>query len=134
MAVSSATFSTFVSPQTVSFLGKPSSFRLLHPTNVHMVRTLTQATASKTDTGPRKPRGIMKPRPVSPEMQALVGVPEIPRTEVLKQIWAYIKEHNLQDPNNKRVIICDDKLKKIFGGKDRVEFLEIAGLINPHFL
>lgn len=76
----------------------------------------------------------MKPRPVSPEMQAVVGVPEIPRTQALKLIWAYIKENNLQDPENKKVIICDEKLKKIFGGKDRVGFLEIAGLISPHFL
>lgn len=76
----------------------------------------------------------MKPRRVSPEMQALVGVPEIPRTQVLKLIWAYIKENNLQDPENKKVIICDEKLKKIFGGRDRVGFLEIAGLISPHFL
>ncbi|PPS03714.1 hypothetical protein GOBAR_AA16930 [Gossypium barbadense] len=111
MAVSSATFSTFVSPQTVSFSGKPSSLRLLHPTNVRMVRTLTQATASKTDSGPRKPRGIMKPRPVSPEMQALVGVPEIPRTEVLKQIWAYIKEHNLQGGWLGSHTVCDEEGK-----------------------
>lgn len=76
----------------------------------------------------------MKPRRVSPEMQAFVGVPEIPRTQVLKRIWAHIKEHNLQDPEDKKVIICDETLKKIFGGKDRVGFLEIAGLISPHFL
>ncbi|KAE8716734.1 hypothetical protein F3Y22_tig00110109pilonHSYRG00089 [Hibiscus syriacus] len=120
MAVSFATVSTFISPQTASFSGKTSSaLILLHPTNVRMVRTVIQATASKTDTGSRKPRGIMKPRRVSPEMQALVGVPEIPRTEVLKQIWAYIKEHNLQDPDNKRVIVCDEKLKKIFGQRPR---------------
>ncbi|XP_074584089.1 uncharacterized protein LOC141840094 [Curcuma longa] len=83
--------------------------------------------------GVRPAKGITKPRPVSPAMQALVGVPEIPRTQALKLIWAYIKEHNLQDPNDKKVIICDEKLKAIFGGKDRVGFLEIAGLISPHF-
>lgn len=76
----------------------------------------------------------MKPRRVTPEMQDVVGVPEIPRTQALKQIWAYIKEHNLQDPENKKIINCDEKLKKIFGGKDRIGFLEIAGLISPHFL
>jgi len=76
----------------------------------------------------------MKPRPVSPEMQDLVGVPEISRTQALKQIWAHIKEHNLQDPENKRIIVCDDKLKKIFGGRERIGFLEIAGLISPHFI
>ncbi|THU53228.1 hypothetical protein C4D60_Mb10t12210 [Musa balbisiana] len=83
--------------------------------------------------GARPARGITKPRPVSPAMQAIVGVPEIPRTQALKLIWAYIKEHNLQDPENKKIIVCDEKLKAIFGGRDRVGFLEISGLINPHF-
>ncbi|KAK1323278.1 hypothetical protein QJS10_CPA02g00340 [Acorus calamus] len=112
--------------------------------------------ASAAATGKREPRGITKPRPISPAMQELLGVSEIPRTQALKQIWAYIKEHNLQevlevvisypvafeileeefegDPDNKRVIVCDEKLKKIFAGKERVGFLEISGLINPHFM
>ncbi|KAL4347877.1 hypothetical protein GQ457_17G011610 [Hibiscus cannabinus] len=135
MAASSAFVSTFVSHQTLSFLPKSfSSPRLLLPTNMRMARTVTLATASKPATGTRAPRGIMKPRSVTPEMQAVVGVPEISRTQALKQIWAYIKEHNLQDPENKKMINCDEKLKKIFGGKDRIGFLEIAGLISPHFL
>ncbi|GFY90043.1 SWIB/MDM2 domain superfamily protein [Actinidia rufa] len=76
----------------------------------------------------------MKPRRVSPEMQSFLGgAQEIPRTQALKQIWAYIKQQNLQDPENKKIIVCDEKLKKIFAGKDRVGFLEVAGLINPHF-
>ncbi|XP_008780890.2 uncharacterized protein LOC103700804 [Phoenix dactylifera] len=83
--------------------------------------------------GTRQPRGITKPRPVSPAMQAIVGVPEIPRTQALKLLWAYIKEHNLQDPENKRIVVCDEKLKNLFGGKERVGFLEISGLLNPHF-
>ncbi|XP_077220618.1 protein TRI1-like [Tasmannia lanceolata] len=92
-------------------------------------------TASKpASTGKREPRGITKPRPISPAMQELLGVSEIPRTQALKQIWAYIKEHNLQDPENKKIIVCDEKLKKIFAGKDRVGFLEISGLLNPHFV
>ncbi|KAK8477998.1 hypothetical protein V6N13_130725 [Hibiscus sabdariffa] len=89
---------------------------------------------SSPATGPRTPRGIMKPRRVSPEMQAVVGVPEISRTQALKQIWAYIKQHNLEDPENKKMINCDEKLKMIFGGKDSIGFLEIVGLITPHFL
>ena len=93
----SAIFSTFISPQTASFSANSSpSLRFLLPTKVRMLRTVTQATASKPTTGPRPPRGIMKPRLVSPEMQAVVGVPEIPRTQALKLIWAHIKEHNLQ--------------------------------------
>ncbi|URE14517.1 SWIB [Musa troglodytarum] len=91
------------------------------------------AEAAPDASGKRRPRGITKSRPVSPELQAVVGEAEIPRTQALKKIWAYIKENNLQDPDNKRVIVCDEKLKKIFGGRDRVGFLEISGLLNPHF-
>ncbi|KAE8702222.1 hypothetical protein F3Y22_tig00110485pilonHSYRG00088 [Hibiscus syriacus] len=134
MAVSSAIFSTFISPQTPSFsVSSSSSSTSLLPANIRMVRTVTHATASESETGSRPPRGIMKPRHVSPEMEAVVGVPVIPRTKAVKLIWAYIRENNLQDPENK-IINCDEKLKKIFGGKDRVGFLEIAGLITPHFL
>ncbi|PSS19247.1 Upstream activation factor subunit spp27 like [Actinidia chinensis var. chinensis] len=119
----------------------PSCLRLggvhLVPSSPVNLRTVTAAAASKpaSETGKREPRGIMKPRRVSPEMQAFLGgAAEIPRTEALKQIWAYIKQQNLQDPENKKIIVCDEKLKKIFAGKDRVGFLEVAGLINPHFL
>lgn len=86
------------------------------------------------ETKKRVLRGITKPHPVSSEMQALVRVPEIARTQAMKVIWTYIKENNLQDPENKKIIICDEKLKKIFKGNERVGFLEIAGLISPHFL
>ncbi|KAI7992472.1 Protein TRI1 [Camellia lanceoleosa] len=148
MAVSLGVFSSFLAGDTSS-LTKSSSSLLSYPrlglhqsvppsqVNLRSVRTVTSATASKpaTDAGKREPRGIMKPRRVSPEMQAFLGgVPEIPRTQALKLIWAYIKQHNLQDPENKKVIICDENLKKIFAGRDRVGFLEIAGLMNPHFL
>ncbi|XP_073005409.1 upstream activation factor subunit UAF30-like [Typha latifolia] len=92
-----------------------------------------RASDSPPPAGKRQPRGITKPRPVSPAMQALVGVPEIPRTQALKLIWAYIKQNNLQDPENKKIIVCDEKLKNIFGGRERVGFLEISGLLNPHF-
>ncbi|WVZ90340.1 hypothetical protein U9M48_036649 [Paspalum notatum var. saurae] len=87
--------------------------------------------------GPGKKRaasGITKPKPISPELREFVGgAAELPRTEAIKLVWAHIKGNNLQDPNNKKIIICDDKLKKIFGGRDRVGFLEISGLLNPHF-
>ncbi|XP_074308820.1 zinc finger CCCH domain-containing protein 44-like [Silene latifolia] len=88
------------------------------------------AQAEKT----RKPRGIMKPRPISPELQEFVGVSEISRTQALKVIWAHIKANNLQDPKDKKTIICDEKLKKIFAGKETVGFLQISGLITPHLL
>ncbi|EES17082.1 upstream activation factor subunit spp27 [Sorghum bicolor] len=85
--------------------------------------------------GKKRPAsGITKPKPISPELREFVGgAPELPRTEAIKLVWAHIKGNNLQDPNDKKIIICDDKLKKIFGGRDRVGFLEISGLLNPHF-
>ncbi|KAF7811055.1 upstream activation factor subunit spp27-like [Senna tora] len=128
----SGLFSTFLTGDTASSFAAapPSRF-----SNLRMVRSVTYATVSEpaSATG-KKPRGIMKPRRISPEMQALVGLPEISRTQALKHIWAYIKDNNLQDPENKKIIICDEKLKKIFAGKDQIGFLEIAGLISPHFL
>lgn len=66
---------------------------------LRMVRTVTSCTVSHSEQGTRKIRGIMKPRRVTPEMAALVGVQEIARTQALKLIWAYIKENNLQVPN-----------------------------------
>ncbi|KAH7652454.1 SWIB/MDM2 domain-containing protein [Dioscorea alata] len=105
--------------------------RILAPLPIRAVKA--ESKPSATPARKREPRGITKPCPISPELQALMGVEEIPRTQALKLIWAYIKEKNLQDPENKKVIICDEKLKKIFAGKDRVGFLEISGLLNPHF-
>lgn len=139
MAISFGVFTSLLTTETPSLSKSFSASRVpVVPTHASLrpVRLATFATMSNpaTETKKRGPRGIMRPRPVSPEMQALVGESEIPRTQVLKKIWAYIKENNLQDPENKKVIICDEKLQKIFGGKDRVGFLEIAGLITPHFL
>ncbi|KAF3958768.1 hypothetical protein CMV_016354 [Castanea mollissima] len=137
MAASLRLFSSFSSAKAASLMPKSSPTLMLYcsPANLRMVRTVTSATVSSNEAPEKRaPRGIMKPRPVSPEMQDLVGVPEISRTQALKQIWAHIKEHNLQDPENKRIIVCDDKLKKIFGGRERIGFLEIAGLISPHFI
>ncbi|OIT30195.1 PREDICTED: protein TRI1-like [Nicotiana attenuata] len=146
MAVSLGSFSIFSSAgETASFVKSASSYSIklasplaAHHANLRTVRMVTFATASKpvaAEPKKREPRGIMKPRRVSPEMQAFLGgIAEIPRTQALKLIWAHIKENNLQDPQNKKVIICDEKLKNIFAGKDRVGFLEIAGLISPHFL
>ncbi|KAI4295730.1 hypothetical protein L6164_035746 [Bauhinia variegata] len=135
--VSLGLFSSFLTGETASSVAVHSSSSLRFalartPANLRTVRTITSATVSQPSTG-KQPRGIMRPRRVSPEMQALVGVPEISRTEALKKIWAHIKENNLQDPQNKKIIICDEKLKNIFK-KDQVGFLEIAGLISPHFL
>lgn len=105
MAVSTGliTSTTFLSGEASSLAKPPftsSPLRFAYPNfpaNLRMVRSPTLAAVSKqATTTPREPRGIMKPRKVSPEMEALVGVPEISRTQALKLIWAHIKGNNLQ--------------------------------------
>uniref|UniRef100_A0A0E0KJB1 DM2 domain-containing protein n=1 Tax=Oryza punctata TaxID=4537 RepID=A0A0E0KJB1_ORYPU len=100
------------------------------------VRAAAAASNSPAAAAPKKraATGLTKPRPVSPALQAVVGAAEIPRTEALKRLWAYIKQHNLQDPADKKVIVCDEKLKVLFAGQERVGFLEVAKLLNPHFV
>ncbi|KAF3447562.1 hypothetical protein FNV43_RR12749 [Rhamnella rubrinervis] len=80
-----------------------------------------------------RPTGILKPSQVSPALGGFLGVSETSRANAVKQIWAHIKLHNLQNPEDRREINCDDKLKAIFDGKDRVNFLEIGKLLSRHF-
>ncbi|CAN4076411.1 unnamed protein product [Withania somnifera] len=80
-----------------------------------------------------RPTGILKPQAVSPALGKFLGTKEASRTDAVKKVWEYIKNHNLQNPANKREIHCDDKLKTIFDGKDKVGFLEIARLLTQHF-
>lgn len=69
---------------------------------------------------------------LSPELQAVVGAGPMPRSEVTKKIWEYIKKNNLQNPSNKRNILADDKLKAIFGGKSEVTMFEMTKLVSAH--
>ena len=62
----------------------------------------------------------------------MVGTKPIPRTEVTKKLWVYIKKNDLQDPVNKRMINADDKLKKVFGGKKKVSMFEMTKLVSKH--
>ena len=74
---------------------------------------------------------LSKPLTLSPELEAVVGKGPMPRTEVVKQLWVYIKKNNLQNPQNKRNIIADDKLKPIFG-KSEVTMFEMTKLVSAH--
>lgn len=74
----------------------------------------------------------MKPMAVSSELAAVVGSGPMPRSEVVKKLWEYIKEHNLQDPQNKRTINADEKLKAVFGGKATVNMFEMTKLVSKH--
>ena len=75
---------------------------------------------------------FMKPMTISPELAEVVGKGPMPRSEVVKEIWVYIKKHDLQNPKNKRNIIADDKLKPVFGGKDEVTMFEMTKLVSQH--
>ncbi|KAE8702818.1 hypothetical protein F3Y22_tig00110481pilonHSYRG00105 [Hibiscus syriacus] len=79
-------------------------------------------------------KGLMRSQPVSPQLGKFLGSSEASRAEATKKIWDYIKLHNLQNPTNKKEIICDDKLKTIFEGKDKVGMLEVAKFLSPHFV
>lgn len=81
----------------------------------------------------RKPNAaFMKPMTISPVLAAVIGAAAIPRTEVTKKVWEYIKKHKLQDEENKRNINADDKLKAVFGGKKQVSMFEMTKLISGH--
>ena len=79
----------------------------------------------------RKPNAaFMKPLTPSAHLAAVVGDKALPRTEVVKKLWGYIKKHNLQDKKNRRNINADDKLKPIFAGKAQVSMFDMAKLIS----
>lgn len=85
-----------------------------------------------TSTTARKPNAaFMKPLTPSAELAAVIGPEAVPRTEVTKKIWDYIKKQDLQDPSNRRNINADDKLRPIFG-KDQVSMFELTKLVNAH--
>jgi chromatin remodeling complex protein RSC6 len=80
----------------------------------------------------KKASGLSKPMNLSPELQAVVGTGPMPRTEVTKALWAYIKQNGLQDSKDKRTINADEKLKKIFDGKESVNMFEMTKLVSKH--
>ncbi|MBA2571442.1 MAG: hypothetical protein H0V06_00245 [Gemmatimonadetes bacterium] len=73
----------------------------------------------------------MKPLSPSSELAAVVGKDPLPRTEVTKRVWEYVKKNDLQDPQNRRNIRADSKLRPIFG-KDEVNMFEMTKLVNQH--
>jgi len=74
----------------------------------------------------------MKPLSVSSDLAAVVGKGPMPRSEVVKKLWVYIKKNNLQDQKNRRNINADENLKKVFGGKATVNMFEMTKLVSKH--
>lgn len=75
---------------------------------------------------------FMKPMTLSAELEAVVGKGPMPRSEVVKELWVYIKKNGLQDTKNKRNINADDNLKKVFDGKGQVSMFEMTKLVSKH--
>jgi upstream activation factor subunit UAF30 len=75
---------------------------------------------------------LSKPMNLSADLEAVIGKGPMPRSEVTKKIWVYIKKNDLQNPQNKRNILADDKLKAVFGGKAEVTMFEMTKLVSAH--
>ena len=75
---------------------------------------------------------FMKPMKISAELAEVVGKGPMPRTEVTKKLWAYIKKHKRQDPDNMRNIVPDEKLLKVFGGKKAINMFDMTKKVNKH--
>ena len=75
---------------------------------------------------------FMKPMKISSDLAVVVGAGPMPRSEVVKKLWEYIKKHDLQDPKNKRNIMADEALKKVFDGKAVVNMFEMTKLVSKH--
>ena len=89
--------------------------------------------AAKKGGAKRTPNAaFMKPMNPDAQLAAVVGSNPMPRTEITKKLWAYIKKNNLQDAKERRMINADDKLKPVFGGKGKVSMFEMTKLVNKH--
>ncbi len=93
------------------------------------------ATKGKTKGKTKKAKtSTQSAHPLSPELADVLGIKEASRPEATKKLWEYIKEHHLQDPKNKRLIVPDAKLAKVLGTKQPVDMMKLAGLLSKHFL
>ena len=91
------------------------------------------AAKAKKPATKRKPNAaFMKPMTPDSTLAAVVGSNPMPRTEVTSKLWGYIKKNGLQDKTNRRMINADDKLKAVFGGKNKVSMFEMTKLVSSH--
>src|SRR6476660_4945592 len=96
-------------------------------------KTAKKPAAKKSTGAKRKPNAaFLKAMQPSTVLAEVVGDKPMPRTEVVKKLWQYIKKNNLQDAKERRMINADDKLKAVFGGKKQVSMFEMTKLVNKH--
>ncbi len=89
-------------------------------------------TAAKKKTARKPNAAFMKPVTPSADLAEVIGAKPVPRTEVTKKLWAYIKKNGLQDQKNRRMIKADAALKPVFGGKPAVNMFEMTKLVSKH--
>ena len=97
-----------------------------------MAKKTATKTAGKKKTARKPNAAFMKPVQPSAALAEVVGSKPMPRTEVTKKLWAYIKKNGLQDKKNRRQINSDDALKAVFGGKKNVNMFEMTKLVSKH--
>src|ERR1700683_2348633 len=99
-------------------------------------KTATKKTTAAKKKAPAKKKAVnsafMRPLTPSSHLAEVVGTKAIPRTEVVKKLWVYIKKHGLQDAKNRRMINADDNLKPIFNGKKQVSMFEMTKYVSKH--
>jgi chromatin remodeling complex protein RSC6 len=97
-----------------------------------MAKKAAKKKAAKKSSGRKANAAFMKPVTPSATLAEVVGSTPIPRTEVTKKLWAYIKRKGLQDAKNRRMINADDKLGPIFGGKKQVSMFDMTKMVSKH--
>lgn len=114
--------------------GKKQTEKITKKSKTKTVKTTKTKKTTATKTKEEKPKKTrtMPPYHLSQELTAIVGVTELSRGEVTKQVWDYIKKHRLQDEANKRLIRPDAALGKVFGGSEPIDMFKMAGLLNKH--
>ncbi len=96
-------------------------------------KTASRKSAKKSSGRKRTPSAaFMKPMQPDAALGAVVGNSPMPRTEITKKLWAYIKRHGLQDSRNRRAINADDKLRPVFNGRSQVSMFDMTKLVNRH--
>ncbi len=95
-------------------------------------KTTARKSAKKSGKKRTPSAAFMKPMQPDAALGAVVGNNPIPRTEITKKIWAYIKRNGLQDSKNRRAINADDKLRPVFGGRSQVTMFDMTKLVNRH--
>ena len=95
-------------------------------------KTTARKSAKKSGKKRTPSAAFMKPMQPSSQLAAVVGSSAMPRTEVTKKLWAYIKRNGLQDSKNRRAINADEKLRPVFGGKSQVSMFDMTKMVNRH--